>query len=205
MVLLKNKCRERAPALPAVLNAGALPFPTMAISLQLRAGLFLSVCLLAGCGGQTAPQPASTSRAVASSPTPPPQVVEPPVAGPAATLEDEVRGLPDGRIAWTTYWKLCWEPYRGAREYELETMTGEGTRRRLIRQAETCLRVEVAKGENAKAQGLFNRDLMLASLSGQLAYRVRAVLGPDRVSQWSPSAIVGQSGKSASSAAPKTK
>jgi hypothetical protein len=119
------------------------------------------------------------------------------VSGLVTTLEDEVRDLPNGQIAWSTYWKLCWDAYAGAQEYELGPMTGEGGGRRLVRQAGTCLRIEVAKGQNAKAQGLFNRDLMLASLSGQLAYRVRAVLGDGRVSQWSPLAIVGQSGKPA--------
>jgi len=165
--------------------------------------LFVLACLVASCrGGQSASQPAPTRPPVTASvqptPAPSPQVIAPAVSGFAAALEDDVRDLPDGQIAWKTYWKLCWEAYAGAREYELEPMTGEGARRRLLHQAGTCLRVEVAKGQNVKTQGLFNRDLMLAGLSGQLAYRVRAVLGNGRVSQWSALAIVGQSGKPAS-------
>jgi hypothetical protein len=175
-----------------------------------RIGLLLLTCLFVGCGRQTTSQSTSvpTPLVAASSKSatvPPSQIVAPAVDGLVATLEDEVRDLHDGQIAWTTYWKLCWEAYAGAQEYELEPMTGEGTGRRLVRQAGTCLRVEVAKGQNAKAQGLFNRDLMLASLSGQLAYRVRAVLGDGRASQWSQSVIVGQSGKPVSSLPPKTK
>ncbi|MEO6724592.1 MAG: hypothetical protein ABIU20_11370 [Blastocatellia bacterium] len=122
-----------------------------------------------------------------------------------ATLEDDVRDLPDGQIAWTTYWKLCWEPYAGAQGYELEPITGEGTGRRRVHQAGVCYRVEVAKGQNAKVQGFFNRELMLASLSGQMSYRVRAVLSNGHVNQWSTPAIVGQNGKPDSTPPARTK
>jgi hypothetical protein len=140
-----------------------------------------------------------------SASTSPSQIVAPAVSGLVAMLEDEVRDLPDGQIAWTTHWKLCWESYAGALEYDLEPMTGEGARRRLLHQAGTCYRIEVAKGQNAKVQGLFNRELMLASLSGQLAYRVRAALGNGRVSQWSASMVVGQGSKPAPSPSPGTR
>ena len=53
------------------------------------------------------------------------QVVAPPVEEIVATLEDEVRELPSKRIAWSTYWKLCWH-YPGAKAYELQTLTSEG-------------------------------------------------------------------------------
>ena len=39
---------------------------------------------------------------------------------------------------------------------------------------------------NEKSKGFYNRELMLASISGQLAYRVRAVLSENRVTLWSP-------------------
>ena len=172
--------------------------------------LFLSFSLGSPLAGCRVRQPkllsaSSTPFADASSPIPPPQIVAPPVAGLIATLEDEVRDLPDGRIAWTTYWNLCWESYAGAQKYELEPMTGEGTGRRLLRQAGPCLRIEVAKGQNVKAQGFFNRELMLASLSGQMSYRVRAVLSGGNVSQWSTPAIVGQGGKPDSTPLPRRK
>ncbi len=119
----------------------------------------------------------------------------PPPSGMKMTLEDEVRDLPDGRIAWSTYWKLCWEPYAGAVAYEMQTLTGEGTSRKLRRQHDTCLRIEAAAGENAKEKGLVNRDLLLALQSGQLAYRIRAVLDGDRVSEWSSVMMVGEVSK----------
>ena len=118
-------------------------------------------------------------------------VVPPPVEGLVAALEDEVREFSGGRIAWATYWKLCWAAYPGATAYELETLTGEGSSRKLRRQAERCLRIEAAKGENDKSQGLVRRDLLLALQAGQLAYRVRAVLDDHRVSAWSRPMAVG--------------
>src|SRR5262245_13455115 len=92
----------------------------------------LLVCVIAGCSRST-PQsnaaPDSASSAVATpipSPTPPPQIISTRLMGLVATLEDETRDLSNGQIAWTTYWKLCWDAYPGAQGYEFETMTGEG-------------------------------------------------------------------------------
>lgn len=109
-----------------------------------------------------------------------------------ATLEDEVRELPGERIAWSTHWKLCWESYPEAKAYEIQTLTGEGASRRLRRQSERCLRIEAAAGENDKGLGLLNREVLLALQSAQLAYRVRAILHDNRVSEWSPPMAVGQ-------------
>jgi hypothetical protein len=50
----------------------------------------------------------------------------PPVEGLVATLEDVVRDLPGERIAWATYWKLCWAAYPEVTAYELQTLTVEG-------------------------------------------------------------------------------
>lgn len=111
--------------------------------------------------------------------------VSPPVQNLTATLDDEVHDLPDGEIRWTTYWRLCWAKYEGAREYELQAVTPEGASPKLSRQSDTCFRLEVAGGKNPKAQGLLKRDLQLAVRSGELAYRVRAVLADGRASEWS--------------------
>lgn len=119
-------------------------------------------------------------------PTESPKIIPSSLTGLVASLEDETRDLPDGKLAWTTFWKLCWKEYPEAVEYEIETFTGEGSAKKLRRQAEPCFRVEIAKGKNEKSKGFFNRELMLASISGQLAYRVRAVLSENRVTQWSP-------------------
>ena len=134
--------------------------------------------LLGGCG-----RPSSSAA---------PQVVPPAVGGLAATLEDEVRDLPGGQIAWSTYWQFCWAEYPGAQAYELQTMTGEGRSPKLRRQSGRCFRLQAAAGENQKTEGLVNRELQLALQEGQLAYRVRAILLDNRVSEWSAPMPVGK-------------
>lgn len=109
-----------------------------------------------------------------------------------ATLEDEVDELPDERIAWSTYWQLCWRKYPGAVAYELETVTSEGTSPKLRRQRGSCFRIEAAHGENSSDEGLANREVLLASARAQLAYRVRAVLDDGIVSGWSRPLSVGE-------------
>ena len=118
-----------------------------------------------------------------------------PVQGLTATLEDEVRDLADGRIKWSTYWKLCWDEYPGATAYELQTITSEGTSPKLRRQSERCFRIEAAANVNKKSQGLRNRDELLALQMGQLFYRVRAVIDGTRTSAWSPPMELGKASK----------
>ena len=114
-----------------------------------------------------------------------PELVKPPVSGLESTLEDVAQDLSGGRIRWSTHWRLCWTQYPGARAYELQAQTIEGVAPNPSRQTGRCFRIEVAAGENDKSQGFFNRDLLLTLQSAQLAYRVRAVLDTNRVSEWS--------------------
>jgi hypothetical protein len=107
------------------------------------------------------------------------------VEGFVATLEREKRPLRRERIAWSTYWRLCWDPYPGARAYEIETLTGEGAPSERERRRGRCLRLEVAAGENARGDGREGERVQLALAASQLAYRVRAVLGDGRSSRWS--------------------
>ena len=118
--------------------------------------------------------------------------------GITTTLEDEVRDLPGGKIGWLTRWELCWDEYPKAESYELQVVTSEGTSPKLRRQSDRCFRLEVARGENPKSQGFAGRDVTLAMQSGQLAYRVRAVLAGARTSEWSR---LIEAGSSASAAA----
>lgn len=119
-------------------------------------------------------------------------VAETPVSGFAATLHDDVQELPEGRVAWSTEWRLCWAPYPRARGYEVQVVTGEGPSPRLLEQPGTCLDLEVAAGDNRRAEGLRGRDAQLLMQAGQLGYRVRAVLPRGRVSAWSPQLAVGE-------------
>ena len=114
-----------------------------------------------------------------------PEVVKPPVSGLESTLEDVTQDLSGQRIRWSTYWRLCWTEYPGARAYELQAQTIEGIGPNLRQQTDRCFRIEVAAGENDKSQGFLNRDLLLMLQSAHLAYRVRAVLDANRFSEWS--------------------
>jgi hypothetical protein len=124
--------------------------------------------------------------------TPSPVEVSPAIADLVATLEDEVEELPEERIRWSTYWKLCWSPYPNAVAYELQTVTSEGISPKLKHQSDRCYRLQAAAGENAKASGFVNRDLTLGTHAVQLGYRVRAVLYDNRVTEWSPVMPVGE-------------
>ena len=114
-----------------------------------------------------------------------PEVVKPPVSGIESTLDDVAQDLSGQRIRWSTYWRLCWTEYPGARAYELQAQTIEGIAPNLRRQTDRCIRIEVAAGENDKSQGFLNRELLLTLQSAHLAYRVRAVLDNNRFSEWS--------------------
>lgn len=108
-----------------------------------------------------------------------------PVQGMRTSLEDEVAELANGQIGWSTYWKLCWEKYPQAEAYELQTITSEGSSARLKRVNSPCYRLQVAAGKNNKTQGLLNRKQLLSLQTGQLAYKVRAVIKGHTYSEWS--------------------
>lgn len=118
-------------------------------------------------------------------------VVDPPVGGLETTLQDDVRNVPGRRIAWSTFWTLCWDAYPGAVGYEVKSVTVEGSSPQLERQEGRCVRVEAAQGRNRKSAGLKERDVLLSLQAARLAYRVRAVLDDDRTSRWSKRAPVG--------------
>jgi hypothetical protein len=120
-----------------------------------------------------------------------PQVVKPAVTGFVTTLEDEVKALPNQHQAWSTYWKLCWQPYGGAIAYELQAVTSEVVSPKLKRQSDSCFRLQAAANVNHQSQGLRYREETLAMHSVQLGYRVRAVLDGNRVTAWSAAMPVG--------------
>jgi hypothetical protein len=124
----------------------------------------------------------------------------PAAMGMVADLQDEMRDLPGNRVAWATYWRLCWVGHPEASFYEIQSMTGEGSSRNLRRQSESCLRVEVARGENERELEMHNRRMLLAMAGGQLAFRVRAVLSDGRVGAWSAPMAVGEAGSAISRA-----
>ncbi|MBA3714554.1 MAG: hypothetical protein H0W76_19185 [Pyrinomonadaceae bacterium] len=167
---------------------------------QTKLALMLLLTLLASSCGWPSPPPGMRSHVQHSSPNAPPARL-PPIERFWTTLEDEVRDIGDDRIRWSTYWKLCWEKYPEAIAYELQTITGEGSSSKLRRQSEICFRLEVAAGENKRAQGLLNREEMLGLQEGQLSYRVRAMFSNNGASEWSLPMAVGK----ATSVTPQTK
>jgi hypothetical protein len=120
---------------------------------------------------------------------------EPPLEAPKtpvikATLKDEVRDLPGGQIEWWTWWEACWDKDPKAIAYEIQTMTSEGTSRKLRRQQENCIRMDVARGRNPKSAGLLDRELMLGNTRSMLGYRVRTVR-EDGPGDWSERVTAG--------------
>jgi hypothetical protein len=94
-------------------------------------------------------------------------------------------------MAWSTYWKLCWEAPAGAKYYELRLITSEGAPRQFKRLNETCYRIEVAAGQNPPREGFPRRDLMLAMQAAQASVQIRAVLADDTRTAWTPEQPVG--------------
>jgi hypothetical protein len=135
----------------------------------------LATGALAGCGGGDAAQPAA------------------PVGGLRTSFHDDVKPLSGDRIAWSTTWRLCWEPRAGATGYELRTLTGEGDPGGVRRQTARCFSIEAAAGRNERAEGLRYRSEQLALAQGQLAYQIRAVLESGDRSRWSAPVPVGAS------------
>ncbi len=150
-------------------------------------GIFMAAALLA-----VALLHAASSGILNAQEPPQTEAAPAPVKHLVANLEDEVRNIPGNRIHWSTYWKLCWEKYPGAIGYELQITTSEGVSKKWRRQSEECFRIEVAAGENDPSRGLLNRELQLTLATGQLAYRVRAVLKDNRTSEWSPLMVAGE-------------
>lgn len=120
-----------------------------------------------------------------------PQVTGPPPQHLVVRLEDERHPLADGRVAWRTWWELCWDPYPGARSYEVQVVTGEGVSPRLREQTDRCIRTEAAAGEDSPEALEAKRTTLLVLQEGQLADQVRAVTADDRRSEWTPPQPVG--------------
>lgn len=115
----------------------------------------------------------------------------PPPAGFVRTLEDETRAAAPGRVAWSTYWKLCWDPVATARHYEIRLVTSEGAPRTPKHLVATCYRIEAAAGENPVGEGMPKRELMLSMQAAQAALQVRAVFADGRATAWSTEQPIG--------------
>lgn len=99
-----------------------------------------------------------------------------------ATLRDEERTLPDGRIAWSTEWRLCWTPVRLAVAYAVTPVSFEGPGR-AIEVREPCYALSVANGVDDRPGQRSGRTGQLSLIGSSLAVSVAArfadgTLGP---------------------------
>ena len=101
-----------------------------------------------------------------------------------ATLEDTTNGYVGDntqRWRWQTHWVVQWRPVPGAVTYEIISMTSEGASKRTTRLHQPPFRLEVAKGDNAKAAGMPTRPIQLLTIQSLLSIRIVA-----RMSDGSP-------------------
>jgi hypothetical protein len=124
------------------------------------------------------------------------QAVATPAAAVSATLEDQIneyaqKGKP--HLRWQTFWVLNWQPVTGATHYEIRYKTAEGTSRKVKTVDKPPFRLEVAKGDNAKAQGLLARQVQLDTVGSLLSAQVVARLPDGQATELSPWLQVGLS------------
>ena len=75
---------------------------------------------------------------------------------------------------WQTHWVIQWQPVPGAVACEIITMTSEGRSKKSKRVERPPFRLEVAKGENARAEGMPTRPIQLLTIQGLLSIKVVA-------------------------------
>lgn len=108
-----------------------------------------------------------------------------PVTGVRVALEHEERPAPGpagvGKVAWTSSWRLSWDPVPGATAYAVRYATSEGAGNqapRVLTGADTLARpsllVEAAAGTSSRARLDQDRDAGLLFTSSQLLVSVAA-------------------------------
>jgi hypothetical protein len=102
-----------------------------------------------------------------------------------AALEEEIEDRPEGRILWTVTWRFCWEGEPEARAFELAFVSSYGAAKKPLRTAGRCHAIQVARGENDRAQGQPRRELLLSVQAAQLSLRVRALAADGTPGPWS--------------------
>jgi len=101
-----------------------------------------------------------------------------------ARLDDKTAPAPNGRISWSTTWRVCFAPGRvDTTRMEAQAVTPEGSGTSLRQLEGRCLKLGVARGENDAGAGMPGRDTQLAEAAA-LAYRVRAVHQDGTVTPW---------------------
>ena len=159
--------------------------PRAALVAALGAAVAAGALLVAGADGQDgrAREPRASAR--------PNGVSTGEIQGLRAALVDRERRLPDGRISWSTRWRLCWKPVAGARSYAIAVATSEGVDPRSRSTPRTCFGLAVANGVGRRPGERRGRDAQLSVMQAMLAVSVAAKLVNGRVGPWSQEVSVG--------------
>lgn len=114
------------------------------------------------------------------------------IAGLKAELIDQESRLPDGRVSWSTQWRLCWAPVPGAVAYKVTTITPEG----VGPPGETtdrCLALTVASGISERPRERPGRSREVDPMQSlTLSFTVAARLADGRVGPASPAIPMGR-------------
>jgi len=96
------------------------------------------------------------------------------VRGLRAQLVDEEQRTPEGRYAWTTRWRLCWQPVPEASAYLIGIVTSEGVDPRLREVRRPCYELTVATGSAARRGARPGRAAQLSHVRSTLSVNVTA-------------------------------
>ena len=161
--------------------------------LRIRRTAFLLVIGLAAFAGGAGAVGAYRA-AMAPRPTPAPLVDSRSVENFRVAITTTATPTSGERVTWSSTWTLCWDPFPGAVAYEVQAMTSESASTRIKRVDGPCFSVELAAGDDLAQEVIEKRDVQLAVQRSHLAYRVRATLGGDIVTTWSPAIDAGPAG-----------
>ena len=92
-----------------------------------------------------------------------------------ATLEDTTDRYREAglqRWRWQTHWVVQWQPVPGATEYEIISMTSEGTSKKTTRLKQPPFRLEVAQGDNLMTEGMPTRPIQLLTIQSLLSIKI---------------------------------
>jgi len=152
-------------------------FGSIAVAAPAAAALGIALLLAVALLSPALPTQSGTDTGPASA-----GPVSPAIQDLRATLRDDERALPDGRVAWMTVWQLCWRPIPGAAGYAVTPVSYEGPGRP-FEVREPCYALGVANGIDDRPGQRSGRSaqlgLMSSSLSVSVAVRYKdGTLGP---------------------------
>ncbi len=114
------------------------------------------------------------------------------ITGLKAELTDQESALPDGRVAWSRRWRLCWDAVPGAVAYVVTSATPEGSGAP-GETTDRCFAMTVANGVAARAGERPGRVGPVDALQSlMLSFVVAARLADGTLGPSSPAVAVGR-------------